>query len=43
MAIGDRALMTVLGDEVLDLATLHLTSPATLRRLGEPLGLVPAV
>ncbi|MFI8081716.1 hypothetical protein ACIF6L_13100 [Kitasatospora sp. NPDC086009] len=43
MAIGDRALLTVLGDEGLDLATLRLTSPATLRRLGELLGLVTAV
>ncbi|WP_329485338.1 roadblock/LC7 domain-containing protein [Kitasatospora sp. NBC_01246] len=43
MAIGDQALLTVLGDEGLDLATLHVTSPATLRRLGELLGLVPAV
>ncbi len=41
LAIGDRALLMVLGDEGLDIAGLHRESPATVRRLGELLGMVP--
>ncbi|MFD7641343.1 roadblock/LC7 domain-containing protein [Kitasatospora sp. NPDC059795] len=43
LAIGDRALLMILGDEGLDLAGLYRESPATIRRLGELFGLVPAV
>ncbi|MGW2548179.1 roadblock/LC7 domain-containing protein [Kitasatospora sp. NPDC001574] len=43
MAIGEQALLTVMGDEGLDLATLYQGSPAMLRRLGELLGVVPVV
>ena len=32
-AVGDRALLTVLGDEGLDLALLHLHMPATVDQL----------
>ncbi|MFJ8039464.1 roadblock/LC7 domain-containing protein [Kitasatospora sp. NPDC096147] len=42
LAIGDQALLMVLGDEGLDIAGLHRESAATVRRLGELLGLVPA-
>ncbi|MFJ5231732.1 roadblock/LC7 domain-containing protein [Kitasatospora sp. NPDC088391] len=42
LAIGDRALLMVLGDEGLDIAALHRESPAAIRRLGELLGLAPA-
>ncbi|MFC8450659.1 roadblock/LC7 domain-containing protein [Kitasatospora sp. NPDC057223] len=42
LAIGEEALLMVLGDEGLDIAGLHRESPATVRRLSELLGMVPA-
>ncbi|MGW6917955.1 roadblock/LC7 domain-containing protein [Kitasatospora sp. NPDC054939] len=43
MAIGEQALLMVMGDEGLDIATLNRRSPATIRRLSELLGMVPGV
>ncbi|MFJ8438922.1 roadblock/LC7 domain-containing protein [Kitasatospora griseola] len=42
LAIGDRALLMILGDEGLDITALHRESPATIHRLAELLGMVPA-
>lgn len=43
LAIGEQALLVILGDEGLDVVGLHRESPATVRRLGELLGVVPTV
>ncbi|MFB7473797.1 MULTISPECIES: roadblock/LC7 domain-containing protein [unclassified Kitasatospora] len=43
LAIGEQALLMILGDEGLDVAGLHRESPATVRRLSELLGMVPAI
>ncbi|MFD0307318.1 roadblock/LC7 domain-containing protein [Streptomyces sp. NPDC127119] len=37
MAVGDRALLTVMGDDGLDLATLQRESPATVEQLTQAL------
>ncbi|MGV9269129.1 roadblock/LC7 domain-containing protein [Kitasatospora sp. NPDC003701] len=43
LAIGEQALLMILGDEGLDIAGLHREAPATIQRLSELLGMVPAV
>ncbi|MFJ9948453.1 roadblock/LC7 domain-containing protein [Kitasatospora sp. NPDC091207] len=43
LAIGEQALLMILGDEGLDIAGLHREAPATIQRLGELLGMVPAL
>ncbi len=39
LAIGEQALLMVLGDEGLDIAALHRESPAAINRLAELLGI----
>lgn len=43
LAIGEQALLMVLGDEGLDVAGLHREAPASIRRLGGLLGVAPAL
>ncbi|CAN3977621.1 roadblock/LC7 domain-containing protein [Kitasatospora purpeofusca] len=43
LAIGEQALLVILGDEGLDVVGLHRESSSTVSRLGELLGVLPAV
>ncbi|MER5356143.1 roadblock/LC7 domain-containing protein [Kitasatospora sp. NPDC002551] len=43
LAIGEQALLMILGDEGLDVPGLHRESPATIHRLSELLGIAPTL